>query len=257
MADVLGRFERMLSGVVEGGARGVFRVRLQPIELAKAATHAMQERQVIGPEGREVPNGYRLRLHPEDFAVFAPYRRSLESKIARYLAQYAEDRGLHPVADWTVELASDEHVRRRQVKVDAAMTDVDAPLTGEVVPLAAGGTMLLPAVIRARGTPSTGDVRLIATLEDGRSVGLDQPETAIGRALDNDLVVADGRVSRYHAQIRREPRGYVVRDLGSTNGTSVAGQRVTEECLVDGDDVSLGGYRLSVRFVPAHGDGTG
>ena len=61
-------------------------------------------------------------------------------------------------------------------------------------------------------------------------------------------MIQDTRVSRYHAQIVRDGHGPLVRDLGSTNGTAVAGRVVAEDRLADGDTLSLGGYQIGVRI---------
>jgi DNA-binding response OmpR family regulator len=64
--------------------------------------------------------------------------------------------------------------------------------------------------------------------------------TTIGRAEDNDVVVDDRWVSRYHAQVRREERRYVVVDQDSKNGTLVNGQRIVgPAALADGDQVQV------------------
>ncbi len=71
----------------------------------------------------------------------------------------------------------------------------------------------------------------------------------IGRGGDNDVVLMDREVSRHHAEIRAEGEGYVLADLGSTNGTFVNDQRVTRPTrLRDGDQVSLAG-RCDLVFV--------
>ena len=62
----------------------------------------------------------------------------------------------------------------------------------------------------------------------------------IGRALDNDIVVADASVSRHHAAIEAVNGNYKLRDLGSQNGTFVGGARITEAALGDGDAVKIG-----------------
>jgi pSer/pThr/pTyr-binding forkhead associated (FHA) protein len=64
--------------------------------------------------------------------------------------------------------------------------------------------------------------------------------TRIGRALDNDIVVGDASVSRHHASIEYRNGGFLVRDLGSQNGTWVGGKRVTEALLGSGDALRLG-----------------
>jgi ABC transport system ATP-binding/permease protein len=63
----------------------------------------------------------------------------------------------------------------------------------------------------------------------------------IGRAPDNDLVVDDLIVSRYHAELRSTPDGgYEITDLGTHNGTYVNGRRISAQPLTDGDTVGIG-----------------
>lgn len=74
---------------------------------------------------------------------------------------------------------------------------------------------------------------------------LDMPTLTIGRASDNDIVVtapilnAD-TVSQHHARLRRDPDGFVVRDVGSKNGLAVNGQWTIENLLQDGDRLQFG-----------------
>lgn len=69
---------------------------------------------------------------------------------------------------------------------------------------------------------------------------LAEPVTSIGRWEDNDVVVDDRWVSRYHAQVRREEEKCIIEDLGSKNGTFVNGRRITEPTvLADGDEVQV------------------
>jgi cytochrome P450/pSer/pThr/pTyr-binding forkhead associated (FHA) protein len=62
----------------------------------------------------------------------------------------------------------------------------------------------------------------------------------IGRATDNDIVVYDPDVSRYHAEMRNVAGAYNIADLNSSNGTFVNGQRITAAPLSDGDIVGIG-----------------
>lgn len=63
----------------------------------------------------------------------------------------------------------------------------------------------------------------------------------IGRAGDSDIVLNDPKVSRNHAVLEWEDGGFVLRDLGSINGTSVNGQRLAADPLLlrDGDQIML------------------
>ena len=63
----------------------------------------------------------------------------------------------------------------------------------------------------------------------------------IGRANDNEVVVSDLSVSRYHAELRRSSRGgYEIVDLGSHNGTFVNGQRITSAPVTEADLIGIG-----------------
>ena len=62
----------------------------------------------------------------------------------------------------------------------------------------------------------------------------------IGRADDNDMVVADLRVSRHHAVLRRSGGDYEIADLGSQNGTFVNGQRISQAIVTEADVVGIG-----------------
>ena len=80
------------------------------------------------------------------------------------------------------------------------------------------------------------------TLTDGQSL-------RIGRSRSNDLVLADTKVSRFHAIISGSSTGVVISDLASTNGTLVNGKRMGGPIdLSDGDMIDLGGYRLVIEL---------
>ena len=73
---------------------------------------------------------------------------------------------------------------------------------------------------------------------------LDRDTTSAGRHPDSDIFLDDVTVSRKHAIFRRTPQGFVVRDVGSLNGTYVNRQLVDEVTLTTGDEVQIGKFRL-------------
>ena len=73
---------------------------------------------------------------------------------------------------------------------------------------------------------------------------LDDDEVASGRHPDSDIFLDDVTVSRKHAVFRREGDTFIVRDVGSLNGTYVNRERIDEVGLKTGDEVQIGKFRL-------------
>ena len=81
----------------------------------------------------------------------------------------------------------------------------------------------------------------------GDEVIVDRECFRIGKSPENDLVLADATVSREHCEIIRDSRGYLLRDLGSTNGTLLDGAEIREGYLSAGAVISVGRVELKVR----------
>jgi pSer/pThr/pTyr-binding forkhead associated (FHA) protein len=77
--------------------------------------------------------------------------------------------------------------------------------------------------------------------------------TRVGRHPDSDIFLDDITVSRRHAEFLRRPEGYLVRDVGSLNGTYINRQRTEEGKLNNGDEVQIGKFRLV--FLASVGEG--
>ncbi len=83
--------------------------------------------------------------------------------------------------------------------------------------------------------------------ERGRERVIDADVFRIGKAPENDLVLNDETVSRAHCEIRREAKGYLLKDLGSTNGTVLDGAEIKEAYLKPGAVITVGKMELKVR----------
>jgi hypothetical protein len=81
--------------------------------------------------------------------------------------------------------------------------------------------------------------------ETGSSYRLEAPVTAVGRHPDSDIFLDDITVSRRHVQLTKDEQGYLLRDVGSLNGTYVNRDRVDEARLHHRDELQIGRYRLS------------
>ncbi|MDM0112877.1 FHA domain-containing protein [Variovorax sp. J22R133] len=78
-----------------------------------------------------------------------------------------------------------------------------------------------------------------------KQVELKGAETTIGRALENDIVVNQSRVSRRHAAIVTQGEGFIVKDLESQNGIYVNGTRIDmSHVLKHGDEIMIGDCKM-------------
>jgi len=73
---------------------------------------------------------------------------------------------------------------------------------------------------------------------------LDKATTTAGRHPESDIFLDDVTVSRRHAAFEREGHEFVVRDVGSLNGTYLNRERIDEASLASGDEVQIGKFRL-------------
>ena len=236
----LKQFEDTIESMVEGSMAEAMTGHLQPVEIAKKLARAMDRDQTIAADRTLVPNEYSVFMHPDDFAALAPFRLSLQRELAAHLRTLAAERGLSFVAPPHVTLAEDAVIRRRRVRIEAAVTDA---ATASAPEAEGQFTAALPvAQVKARLDRSA---KLL--LPDGRALAMDKPVLSLGRQFDNDIVIEDKRVSRHHAQIRYEHNSFFLYDLSSANGTQVNGSPVQQVVLHDGDRISFGGVVVSFQ----------
>ena len=73
---------------------------------------------------------------------------------------------------------------------------------------------------------------------------VNENQTRVGRAPENEIFLDDITVSRRHAEITRTGNRFSIRDVGSLNGTYLNGQITTTSDLKNGDEVQIGKFRL-------------
>ena len=108
----------------------------------------------------------------------------------------------------------------------------------QAAPAASGTAQPARRNRRARRTPTT--LRITKGKQAGLTMNLGD-QLKIGRSTDCQLILDDDYVSTRHARIYRAGDGYLVEDLGSTNGTYLNGSRVEgQERLKPGDKITIG-----------------
>jgi hypothetical protein len=239
--SILSGIESIFRGIFEGGVRRAFRPNLQPAEIAHALERLMAERKVVGSTSVDVPNAYVASINPADFDRLSALRSTIERDAAAQLERRALEEQFRPIGPIRVELVADPAVPVSFVRGDAIFDEV---ATARVA-------IGLEQTRRLEPLPPSPEpaapVALTLVAEDGQEIKVDGQPVKLGRARDNDVVIRDIRVSRYHAVIEPTVGGWVVRDLQSTNGTFVDGRRIDEVIIESPTEISLGGCRLVPR----------
>jgi hypothetical protein len=165
-------------------------------------------RKLIAAQAATPTDTYLVRVHPVDYARFASDRAFLEARWGAMLRESAPGR----------ESAQ-------------AFLHEDAAIVA--------GSVTIEALVDDRPA-------ILSLVRPGETIALFDG-MRIGRNDDNDVTIADGRVSRYHARIVADGPGFAVEDLQSSNGTFVDGVQVSRARLHAGASIVVGETVLEVR----------
>jgi Protein of unknown function (DUF3662)/FHA domain len=228
------RFERFIERLMERTFARASGSHLQPVEIGKRLVRAMESERSVGVEGAVVvPNVYDVFLSPEDWEHFMPAQRALTRELETHVARAARQRRFHMLARPAVRLDVDKRLQAGDLAVKPYTEDVRSDEEAQ-------HTSVMPQVNgQIKTGPATPNI-----IWEGRSYAVLGSPTRVGRLADNDIVLNDKRVSRHHAEFLDRGGRWVLRDAGSTNGTSVNGKIVREAVLKPGDMISLGGLEV-------------
>ncbi len=86
----------------------------------------------------------------------------------------------------------------------------------------------------------------------GTTTVVDRPGFVIGRGKAAALVIRDPNISRQHAVVEQQGGLYYLVDMGSINGITVNGERITRKAIADGDVAVVCEHEIRFAFVKAH-----
>ena len=251
---------KKLEGFVEGGFGRAFKSSVQPVELAHKLAKEMGDHKTVGVSNVYVPNEFDVYLGNDDYEHLVSFEDSLKQELSNYVTAFARREGWTIVAPPRIELHADQdlHVGEFGISTRTVSAPAEAPGAGaSAVPSAAappaavppaavaapGGmidqTMLYQEQAAATPPPRTSSARGVLRGRQG-DYQLTEPVTVIGRSRRCSIVLTDPNVSRQHAEIRRQDDGFMLVDLGSTNGTRVNRRDVKQAVLQHGDNIELG-----------------
>ncbi len=236
------RLENWIEQLVEEPFVRLFAGRLLPQDVAQHLVRALEDGERLGADGTaEVPGRYRIILNPEDLNALTMHHPNLGAQLAEALKTLTSRMNVRLKEPPAIILHPDPRLPLRAVRITPAHHhSLPQEHTQDITHSAS------PRDVQMRLTHQNQSRALHAYLviQGERIFDLTQDTIRIGRALNNDLILEERSVSRYHAQLRRRYGRYILQDLGSSRGTSVNGFPVQEMVLRPGDVISLAGVDL-------------
>ncbi len=114
-------------------------------------------------------------------------------------------------------------------------------------------TIVLPTVAHSGSAGHKPKLLVTAGPLEGREYTITKLPYTIGSGLTNDLSIADSTVSRRHCEIAEDEQGHLmIHDLGSTNGTSIEGVKVSSARLSPNTEIQLGHTRIVAPLLQDH-----
>ncbi len=243
---IINRVEHGLAKAVHGAFAKAFKSEVQPVEIASAIRRAMDDRAALLGHGRAmVPNLYTIELSQTDYDRLADYEDDLSEDLVAAAQEHADSQGYQPGGPLEVELVLGEGLetgvfRVRPATAKRAGHEPVAPVPQRQHAPSGTAVQEQPVHQAPRANPSARPWLDIG----GDRYPLLGSLTTLGRDDTADVVVDDPGVSRRHSEIRVTTDGphlvTSIRDLNSTNGTFVNGERITSQRLHDGDRLTLG-----------------
>ena len=230
---IINRVERGLDRAVNSAFAKAFKSEVQPVELASAIRRAMDDRAAVMGHGRTmVPNLYTIELSGTDFERLSGYEEALSDELVAAAQEHADSQRYQPGGPVEVSFVDDEasrpvcsgsaRHRERPARSPPARRRPNARRPGR-----RRRARRRPAQRRPPSNPLARPWLVI----DGERYPLIGAHTVIGRDELADVVLDDPGISRRHCEVRVTNDGphlvTSIRDLGSTNGTFVNGERIT------------------------------
>lgn len=225
---LLDNFEQRLDQLVNGPFQRVFKDVVEPVEVASRLQQEMDKRAAIISRGRTVvPNSFTVELSSHDYERLADLAEAIRLELVGVVRQHATNQRY-------IFLGQVDVVLTESPTLDTGVFFIHSATRPDAHP---------PEPEPVAANQFTGHPQITVA---GTTYQLTKTRTRIGRGTGVDISVDDPGVSRAHAEIELGIPP-VVRDLGSTNGTSVDGQKVAEFPLHDGAQIVVGSTTMTFR----------
>ncbi len=193
-------------------------------------------------------SSYEICLHSDDLVAFADVEQHLVRELIDAATQHWKQSGYPHGDPISVVLQADDTIKSGtfQIKTSGQLAVKNPPV--ETKSSIVQESILQPEPTPPIIAPKALAVNAALVLATGQRFELTGDSVKIGRHESCSIVFADSNVSRVHAQLQHELTGWLVVDLGSTNGVKVNGTKILKGTLLaDGDELTFG--TSTARFV--------
>jgi hypothetical protein len=187
----------------------------------------------LGDETGILPVQFLIYMNARDRQIFEK-QEDWQLVVNNFITELAVELGYHVEKKIDLQLVTRQSLSRGEFQVDAI---TNSQLDGQT-----NAVPISPNKTEKFDDPPQCTSYLL--MEDESLFPLEMPVTNIGRKSNNHLVINDLRVSRTHAQIRAVSDGFIIFDIGSSGGTYINGERISQRKLKPGDVISLAGIKL-------------
>jgi len=265
MAGPLTAVERFFERLFERPAARLFQEPVERVQIQRGIERAIEAERVVRARRAFVPSHYRVLLNTADAAALNGDMAELTSDLAEHVRVYSRSHQYALDTRPTVEVIGSNAVATGDVRVyadRAPMPTLKAPTTSPERSAASADEIVeddsnaevIPGATAVFAAPRPNTPRAqLAVRTAGQPVSRLNVRVGtirLGRALDNEIVLSDDKVSRRHGQISIRLGMLVYTDLGSTNGSYLNGSRVTEIALGPGDVLQIGSSTVTVEPAP-------
>ncbi|MBP1326584.1 hypothetical protein JOF28_001816 [Leucobacter exalbidus] len=223
---ILDSVERGLERAVNGAFARTFRSGVQPVEIASAIKRELDIGAVVVDRDRVLaPNHFVVRVAEKDAARLQALGATLEQELRSVVMKHAKRGNYQLLGEADVEVRADRELTAGVFEVDATRVE--------------------------------GAVDWIAAIDvDGVRHELKRGTTTVGRGTDCGIRIGDTAASRQHLNLLWDGTAGLARDLGSTNGSKINGERFREAALAPGIVITIGQTALQFQLVPGHSSGS-
>lgn len=221
---LLDSFERGLEKAVNGAFAKTFKSGLQPIEITSALKRELDTKAAVVARDRILaPNRFIVHLAPGDFERMSSIGPSLVDELIQLVHQHATAQHYSFAGAVSVKL-------NERTSMTEGMLDIESVNVS-------GSVQWTPVV----------DI-------NGKRYPITRSRTIVGRGSDADITVDDASISRKHVEILWDGKRAQVNDLGSTNGSLLDGERVSQAPLAPDSVVDIGRTRIVFRVLAQSAD---